>query len=742
MHTGDTVRDDHGGTYEVGRLLGRGSWGSTYAARHAQSGASVVIKVPLTASQLGGNEQLARACIDILGEQASLAEGNTHRAIPPLKARLLVQGAPALVFPACGVPLTERATNGLSTADFLDLTIQAIRVLEEYSKGSHFHGNLTANNVLVDDRGRVYLTDPVTPTFRRYQAELYALAGTPGTQLAPELRGLAAPLPLSTPADTWAISLQLTRALILGQERLGSLPLDGMEKAHRVALKDQVLNRLRKEPSNPGFHSRLVDKLVALLNRALSRETSPSPPYRFRSLDEMAQRLKEIRALVHPTIVSIGKLNWGLRAGADAFLTDEEVRFTINVACSSGVEGRDEISTGIALFDRETGERIREIACSYAVDRHPSGRFRFQFKFPDLRPGLFRVRVAFTIRDSGDEPNTVEGEFNVRPAAGYVPPPMQPSRAPLPLEREPDEPVTKVTEPGVKIEPPSRTSRVVRPADGRLQGRDPISVDEEAPTQAVEPTLPTPIAPHRPANLAQVAPPSPKPAVVVEPPTTRREPVVAPPRTDTPSTARPGGRLAPPTRAPEPTRPSPREDARVEPPSAPIQPPTARPKGPNVSVPASAEVTADPPSNKRNQPAERSTTPPAPRGRPQPSQRREGATLPVAASIQPSEPPGPADLPSVDPSFPVMGTWVDLDIQEPTTTLDPSASSPGRSADARRPSPSSAAVEEDEDIGPIGEAISRMFGLVRSDAYYMFIAVAVVLIIILGIALVLVQPPV
>ena len=88
-----------------------------------------------------------------------------------------------------------------------------------------------------------------------------------------------------------------------------------------------------------------------------------------------------------------------------------------------------------------------------------------------------------------------------------------------------------------------------------------------------------------------------------------------------------------------------------------------------------------------------------------------------------------------------MGTWTDLDIQEPTTTLDPSSSGPGRSADARRPSPASAAVEEDEDIGPIGAALSRMVGLVRGDAYYMFLAVAIVLIIILGIALVLVRPP-
>jgi hypothetical protein len=751
MNTGDTVRDDHGSSYEVGRCLGRGSWSRTYTARHAETGQAVVIKVPLEASDFPENDRLAAACRTIMAEQAKLSESGATPGLPKLLGRL--DGTPGVVFAHAGIPLAEVASQGRPTTDLLELADRALDALVAITKNAPFHGNLTGANILVDDRGKVTLTDPITPTFRRHQAELYAGAATVTAHLAPELRGLESPLPLSIQSDTWSLSLQLVRAITVGQERFGSLPVDGLDKPRRVALKDQLLNRLRKEPSNAAFHGRLAERLVSLLNRALSRETSPSPPYRFRDLGELKRRVAEVRSLVHPTILNIGRLNWSLRAGADSFQTDEEVKFTLNVGCSHGVEGRDEIATGIALFDNETGDRIRDIVCAYSVDKHPSGRFRFVFKLTELRPGSFRVRVAFTIRDSGDEPTTSEGEFHVRPAPGYVPPRTAPSRSPIPLDRHGDEPVTQVTEPGVVVEPPTVVApRLVRPGDSSSHRPRP-GVDEEAPTVAVEPVLPTPIAPQRPRNLAPPPPsasarPS-SPGVSQARHTTPPGPALRltspPPAGDPPSVDRPSspGRPSYPGRASTPGMAStpPRSSAS---PRRPTAPESAPPPGIQLSpTPSSVgEHSGRTPGQRPPPPVHRASNRPSEPGiRPRatdPHARAHPEPSTVEVAERPSE-PGPADLPDIDPSFPVMGSWMDIDVEEPTTRLDPSEElAPARrTVDHARHTP----VPTDDDLGPVGAAVTKLVQLVRGDAYYMFLAVAIVLIVILGIALIAFRPP-
>jgi len=732
MNTGDTVRDTAGASYEVGRFLGRGSWGRAYAARNAATGEQVVIKRALQAGDLGGDEKLAATCREILAEQGALAEGQRTTALPALQARIPDGDSSALVFAWAGVPLAERATAAASTSDLLELAVRAIDALKALTSVIPFHGNLTAGNLLIDDRGQVFVTDPITPTFRRHQAKLYAAAGLPDHQLAPELRGLTPPLPLSVPADTWGLCLQLTRALTIGQERFGALPVDGLDKPRRVALKDQLLNRLRKEPSNPAFHSRLVDKLVSLLNRALSQETSPTPPYRFRHLDELGKRFAEIRTLVHPTITSLGRLNWGLRAGADAFQTDEDARFTINVACSTGVEGRDEIGTGIALFDSESGERLRDVHCAYSVDKHPSGRFRFLFKLPELRPGAYRVRVAFTIRESGDEPTTAEDKFHVRPAPGYVPPRSTPERAPIPMRREPEEAAVSVTEPGVRtprMAPP--TSRVVRPGDGERHAGRPVESMEEAPTVPIQAATPTPIAPFRPTNLA--VPPVQADAPRVAQPERLSRPDTMPPRRSSPGRTSSPGRSSSPGRPSTPGRASSPGVRRSTPGVRPSAPrpvaPGGRPSAPGVRASSpgfrDAPTTVDP--IRTSTPGVRPTAA-GPARRPAPGPRHVPSQEPA---------PGPADMPQVDPSFPVMGPWVDIDVAEPTQSLDFPEVPAQRDVHETAHTPSEGG---DDDLGPVGAFIMRMMDLIRGDAYYMFIAVAIVLIFVLGVALILFSP--
>jgi hypothetical protein len=174
------------------------------------------------------------------------------------------------------------------------------------------------------------------------------------------------------------------------------------------------------------------------VNRAISVQTSPSPPYRFNKLVEFRQRFDEVTALVHPTVTHVGKLILNRPPAKDTFTTDEEVRFSCSVGASQGVETHEEIAAGLAVFDQERNERLRNLSCSYTVDRHPSGRFRFSFRISDLPPAQYLVRVAYTIRDSGHEPETAEEAFQVTAAPGYVPPPEEPEGQPISIDRPAD----------------------------------------------------------------------------------------------------------------------------------------------------------------------------------------------------------------------------------------------------------------------------------------------------------------
>jgi hypothetical protein len=247
--------------------------------------------------------------------------------------------------------------------------------------------------------------------------------------------------------DTYAVAAMLYWGILASSEgstKPPDAPLEGLDKSMLVALKDRVHNRLKEEKANPRFHTRLSDRTAALLNRALSRQTSPSPPYRFQNLSEFQRRLSQLRALVNPCVEQVGKILLDRSPGSDTYSTEEDVVFSCTIGCSPGVESHEEIVCGLAIFDQDTDTRIRNIQCIYKVDSHPSGRLRFGFQLPDVQPGSYLVRVAFTIRESGDEPLVAEGRFECRPAPGYVPPPADPNqRRPIPMQRPEEDPVTQ-----------------------------------------------------------------------------------------------------------------------------------------------------------------------------------------------------------------------------------------------------------------------------------------------------------
>ncbi len=506
MKTGDTVRDGTGRSFQVGQLLGRGLWGKTYTAREEPGGSEWVLKVPLGPDAFPDRgDELARICREIGLEQGRFMGQNASPVFVRAEARFTTEsGIPVLVMPRMPTSLRARMAPGAPLEALLLAIGRVAGSLRTMGPGLAVHGNLRPENILADGRGGWVLSDPGTPTLMRHLPALARARGVPLTWLPPEARS-GHDRPLVDPSvDTHSLAAALlVGALTPHDGTPPPLPDDGLDKSTLVALKDTVRNRMKDEASNVRFHARLTDRLATLLNRALSRETSPSPPYRFNRADELQKRVEEVAALVRPKVSHVGRLLLDRPPGSDAFTTEEEVAFSCSVGCSPGVETHEDIGCGIAVFDLESDTRLRDVPCSYTVDRHPSGRYRFGFHLAGLEPGQYRIRIAFTIRDSGDEPVTAEGELTVHPAAGYVPPASEPSPQAIAFRARPAEVENTVTEVGKPAAaatpdaaPAAATAAASAPKPAPASPAD-VSEDDDADDAPVTPLLrgPRPIAP-------------------------------------------------------------------------------------------------------------------------------------------------------------------------------------------------------------------------------------------------------
>ncbi|MDG1481644.1 MAG: protein kinase [Myxococcota bacterium] len=462
MKTGDIVRDDQGRAFQIGQILGRGLWGKTYSVRE-EHGPEWALKVPLSQDDLPEHaSHLAPLCQEILLEQARLLTDNRLPFLLPIDSLITTtDGTPGLLMPRQPLNLERRLSGGYSMDELLDLCQDLAEAVRDLGRLLSGHGNLTPTNVLMTEQGRIMLSDPLTPLAAKHIQDLRAAAGSKArpalAYLPPEVRsgGVAT----GSAADTYAVGMVLYWGTLASGEvpaRIPETPLSGLDKASLVALKDRVHNRLKDEGANPRFHTRLSDRMAAFLNRALSEKTAPSPPYRFLDIAEFHSRLENLRALTNPSVEHVGKILLDRPPGSDSFTTDEDVVFSCTIGCSAGVETHEEIACGLAVFDREKDERIRDLNCAYTVDRHPSGRHRFGFRLSDLAPGSYTIRVAFKIRESSAEPQVAEGRFERRAAPGYVPPRPKPTRQPIPLERPEADPVTQNrTAPGIQMPAPT-----------------------------------------------------------------------------------------------------------------------------------------------------------------------------------------------------------------------------------------------------------------------------------------------
>ena len=311
MKTGDTVQDGNGRSFQVGQLIGRGLWGKTYIAREDPSGSEWVLKLPLDPDAFSSDgEHLAKLCREIALETGRLLSQSGAPGLVRPEARFSTdQGVPILVMPRLGPSLGSRLESGATLGELLQAISAVTTILRALSGSLVVHGDLRRTNILSDGQGGWVLSDPATETFLRHLPTLARARGISPGWLPPEAQ-IRHEHGLSDPSvDSYALSMILLRGA--SKPRDGSAPPppdEGLDKAALVALKDAVRTRLKDEPGNPRFHARLADRLATLLNRALSRETSPSPPYRFPRMDEFQARVEELSSLVQPRITHVGRV--------------------------------------------------------------------------------------------------------------------------------------------------------------------------------------------------------------------------------------------------------------------------------------------------------------------------------------------------------------------------------------------------------------------------------------------------
>jgi len=524
MKTGDVVLDAQGRSYQVGPLLGRGLWGKSYLVRHGDSRAEFVLKCPLSRDDFRGDvpltDTLLGACQNACAEQARMLGEGAHVFLPPIQSRQAEDGSPLLILPRFTTTLDRRIAQGCTLTEVLTVLIKVCGHLLEMQEDVGLHGNLRPSNILLNDRGEVLLTDMATPAAIDALGQLHAISPEPNHYLPPEvLRGEE----LAETADTYAIAMILFRAVMSpadGGDEPVILPVAGLDKGDKVVLKDRATERLQAEDSNSRFHGRFAEKLSSVLGRALSPQTAPSPPYRFQKVEEFIGRLDELRNLIRPRIAKVGQVMLDRPPGSSTFESDEEVSFGISVGVSVGVDNYDEVAVGVAVFDDESGDRIRDVECAYTVDRHPSGRFRFSFRVMDLGPGRYRTRVAFAIRDSGHPPETAEAEYEVRAAAGYVPPSdPKPASGALPF-----------TEPDEEAPPTQPKAELKAVLDDTLADPDFGDGPEETLNFMLDGEgKPAPVSPPKPVVPGDVVPPpavAPPPPPPPEPEVEKTEPAV------------------------------------------------------------------------------------------------------------------------------------------------------------------------------------------------------------------------
>ncbi|HEY6462068.1 MAG TPA: serine/threonine-protein kinase [Polyangiaceae bacterium] len=273
-----------GGKYRLVRLLGRGSMGEVWSARHETLDERVAVKLLTRDPDLGAAEDQTRATARFRFEaQVAARLSRKTRHVVRVTDHGEQDGAPYLVMELLeGKTLAERLLlrGTLPPADVAQIVVQAARALEIAHAEGIVHRDLKPANIFLtcDEDGwfLVKLLDfGIARTIHTHRVALAfatgagVAAGTPGYMSPQQARG-GRPDPRF---DLWALATVAHEALT------GDLPVPG-----RVAQELFDNACAGRVVSFQGHEATLVGGLPAFFERAFA----PRPEHRYASASELA----------------------------------------------------------------------------------------------------------------------------------------------------------------------------------------------------------------------------------------------------------------------------------------------------------------------------------------------------------------------------------------------------------------------------------------------------------------------
>ncbi len=411
------IRDARGRRFELTTLLGRGSFGKVYRAQHEETDEVLAAKLPLGEEDLhgeGASQELKALFSRLLRDEAAQLRKLPPNRIPAIHGIVDGGGAvPCLLMEFHEDSLLERLRKGLTFAGLCDAMAMTCRALEVVHATGQTHGNLKPGNIFFvsgdDGETHVRVTDPLTPLYLKSLETLAARDSSVAGWLPPEALAPGTQLPLPRTADAFAVAKLIYEAVVHPETLTTSFSgkagpfLGAINKGRINAFRTALARRLQEGKSNPHVRDLLIKRASAFLARALSLETDPSPPYRFYSMAEMANRLEELHGLFHPGFAQLGSLISGSQHADGGFRAGEEIRFSLSFRCHGGIDDIDLITCMTYVRDLVAEEKVRDAGVEVSPS-HDGHRFRFSFRIPSLSPGDYLVRVALAIKGSPGKP--------------------------------------------------------------------------------------------------------------------------------------------------------------------------------------------------------------------------------------------------------------------------------------------------------------------------------------------------
>lgn len=417
------IRDDHGVTYRVGTLLGRGLFANTYTVR-GEDGQEWVIKTSFTPQDVPAElSHLVKISRAILDEQWKiLSKLPSPHLLAPVRHFISEDGRYCLVYHRNDSNISQHLAQINTVQDLLRFVTECTIALAHLPGGLCPHGNIHPNNVFWNGK-HIQFMDPMTPMLQRHHQTLLAAKGF--TKYTPPEYRKSKTRPVdwspSVYTDTYALCLLLIGQLTRGVEN--SIVTEGISPLLENNLAQSLELYLQQSPSsNPNFHQRVTHTLVRFLRRGLSHPFTPSPPYRFNSVREFQHRLQSITDLINPTISKVGPILFGGPLGSQTFHQGAEIPFSCSIYTTPMLEDHEDITCGAIVYDLDRdNQRVQDYDLWVEVSRAPDGKLRFQFGIEDLPPGHYHLILGFQINGSLAAPHSNSTDFQIIATPGYTP---------------------------------------------------------------------------------------------------------------------------------------------------------------------------------------------------------------------------------------------------------------------------------------------------------------------------------